>query len=111
MDAMETPQQKLTRVTREVGTVLREQVGRRWKRVRTAERNEGRRHVWRFRTGEGEPDRYLHLSHRAMIEGKDPTTTLVAQLQQAHWLDRMQKGPETSFILAPSGRLRPHAAD
>jgi hypothetical protein len=105
MDAMETPQQKLTRVAREVGTVIREQAGGRWERVRTAERNEGKRHVWRFRSG-GQPDRFLHLSHRAMTKGEDPTTTLLAQLQRADWLDRMQQGPETTFFLAPSGRLQ-----
>lgn len=111
MKPMETRQQKLSRVAREIGAEISQQAGGRWRNLRTARRNEGKRHVWRFRAGSGEPDRYLHLSHQAMADGENSAATLLAQLRDARWLDRMQEGPETSFILAPSGRLRVRSAD
>ena len=106
MDASESTQQKLDRVTGEIGAALKEQARDRWGTVRTAKRSRGARQVWRFRTGGGHPDRYLALTHRSMVKGQDPTATLLAQLREAHWLDRMQAGPETSFMLMSSGLLR-----
>lgn len=107
----ETNQQKLARVARELGAEMRRQAGGRWRNVRTAKRDLGDRHVWRFRTAGDSPDRFLLLSHRAMTAGENPTATLLAQLEEARWLDRMHTGPETSFRLAPSGRLQARATD
>ena len=90
---------------------MHKQAGGRWGAVQTATRNLGSRHVWRFRSGTGEPDRFLLLSHRAMTEGENPTATVLAQLHEAHWLDRMQEGPETSFRLESSGRLRARSVE
>jgi hypothetical protein len=108
---METTKQKLTRVARELGAAMHQQAGGRWSSLRTAKRDLGDRHVWRFRTGGGDPDRFLLLSHRSMTEGEDPTTTVLSQLNQQRWLDRLHEGPETHFRLAPSGRLRGRAVD
>jgi hypothetical protein len=111
MEPKETTQQKLTRVAKELGSAMRKQAGGRWGAVRTARRNLGTRHVWRFRTDGGDPDRFLLISHRSMTEGRNPTATLLAQLQEARWLDRMHAGPETSFMLAPNGRLRARSVE
>lgn len=102
---METTQQKLARVARELGAAMRKQAAGRWSTVRTATRDLGDRRVWRFRTGSGEPDRFLLLSHRSMTKGDNPTATVLAQLEAARWLDRLQEGPATAFQLAPNGRL------
>lgn len=102
----ETTDQKIARVAREVGSALRSQAGSRWDSLRLGRRNLGNRHVWRFRTGGGDPDRYLLLSHRSMTNGRDPAATVLAQLREERWLDRMQAGPETLFTLAANGRLR-----
>lgn len=109
MSSKETSQQKIVRVAQELGTAMRSQAGRRWGAVRTARRNLGDRHVWRFRTRSGDPDRYLLISHRSMTEGRNPTAALLEQLQEARWLDRFDEGPETSFTLASNGRLRGRA--
>lgn len=106
MASKETTQQKLVRVAQELGSAMRAQAGGRWGAVRTAKRNLGNRHVWRFRTRSGDPDRYILISHRSMTEGRNPTATLLDQLQEARWLDRLDEGPETSFTLAANGRLR-----
>jgi len=111
MEPTETTQQKIDRVAHELGTAMRKQAGRRWGSVRTAKRKLATRYVWRFRTGAGEPDRFLSLAHRAMSEGENPTATLLAQLDAAQWLDRMQAGPETSFRLARGGHLRARATE
>jgi len=102
----ESTEQKLARVARELGAAMRQQASGRWGAVRTAKRNLGDRHVWRFRSGEGQPDRFLHLSHESMLRGANPATTLLSQLNAAGWLDRMQRGPETSFLLSRNGELR-----
>lgn len=105
MSSKETSQQKIVRIAEELGTAMRSQAGRRWgAAVRTARRNLGDRHVWRFRS-RGGADRYLLIPHRSMTEGRNPTATLLDQLQEARWLDRLEEGPETSFKLSPNGRL------
>ena len=111
MKPIETTQEKLARVAGELGMAMRTQATGRWNTVRTASRDLGNRHVWRFRTGGGDPDRFLVVSHRAMTAGESPTASLLEQLQQARWLDRLQAGPETSFRLTSSGRLRARSAD
>lgn len=107
MDPQETRNQTLSRVARELSAEIRRQAHRRWDSVRMAERNEGKRHVWRFRSAEDGVERFLHVPHMVMAQGENPSAELQAQLDRARWLDRLQDGPETSFLLSPSGRLRP----
>lgn len=106
MDPQEKRRQALARVTREMGVTIRRQARGRWGDVRTAERNEGGRHVWRFR-GPDSDDRFLHVPRSSMIEGDDPAAALLKQLTKARWLDRLQEGPGNSFVLSPRGNLRP----
>lgn len=106
MTPKENKEQSLSRVIREMGETIRRQARNRWEGVRTAERNEGSRHVWRFQP-DGDSERFLHVSRRAMVEGEDPAGKLLKQLRDAQWLDRLQEGPETAFVLSPAGRLRP----
>ncbi len=105
MDSNETRTQRMTRVAQELGTALRQQARGRWKRVRTAERNERGRRVWRFRLDSDGGERFLHIQHQAMVEGTDPTTRLLDQLESEHWLDRLQQGPATALVLSREGRL------
>lgn len=105
MDPMENKQQLLERVARELGAAMHRQAGTRWGAVRTARRNLGNRHVWRFRTA-NDPDRFLVLSHRAMTTGDNPVARLLAQLEEQGWLDRLQRGPQTQFRLGSRGRLQ-----
>jgi len=111
MEPRETPQQKIARVAHELGAELHRAVDGKWGPLRIARRNLGNRHVWRFRSTGGAPDRFLLLSHRAMTEGENPTARLLAQLEKERWVDRMQAGPETAFSLLPSGRLRARSVD
>ena len=103
-----TPNEKqkaqITRVAGELTTAIREQARGRWKRVRTAERNERGRHVWRFRAGPGEGERFLHIEHRAMVQGRDAAASLLEQLRTGQWLDLLQ-GSETAVLLSRDGRL------
>lgn len=105
MEPKETPRQRMTRVAREVGTQLRSQARGRWKEVRTAERNQGGRHVWRFRTAADGGERFLHVEHRSMVRGKDPASRLLEQLASEKWLDRLQEEPGTALLLSSDGRL------
>ncbi len=106
MKPTETRQQKIARVADEVGAGMHSRLGSKWDTVRIARRNRGDQHVWRIRTGSDEPDRYLHLPHRSMTAGDNPTATLLGQLDQGRWLERMESGPETAFRLTPGGQLR-----
>lgn len=110
MEPMESQQQKLTRVVSEVGAAMHRRARGEWGKVRTARRNLGDRHVWRFRTGAGEPDRFLMLSHQSMTSGDNPAAAVLAQLDKADWLERMQAGPETVFRLSAGGGLRARPA-
>lgn len=107
MDPNESQQQRVSVVAQEMGAALREEVRSRGEKVRVAERNEGRRHVWRFRSGAGQGDRFLHVAHRAMAGGERPAERLLGQLSRAGWLDRLFEGSDTSFMLSPRGRLQP----
>jgi hypothetical protein len=111
MDPMEKKETKLARVVRELGAAIHEQANGRWSSVRMAKRDLGNSHVWRFRTGGGEPDRFLVVPHRGMTGGESPAAVLLTQLEKARWLDRMQEGPETRFRLTSSGRLRARPAE
>ena len=103
MNPSESQREQITRVAGELSPAIREQARGRWKRVRTAERNERGRHVWRFRAGPGEGERFLHIEHRAMVGG-DAGTSLLEQLRNGRWLDLLQ-GSQTSVLLSSDGRL------
>lgn len=106
MDSQETNPLS-TKVIKEMGASIRRQAHARWDDVRTAERNEGGRHVWRFRKGPDESERFLHVPRKSMTKGDNPGAALLKQLSNANWMDRLQEGPETSFVLSPAGRLQP----
>lgn len=105
MDRKESRQQRVTRVAQELSTPLRRQAHDRWSQLRTAQRNEQGRHVWRFRSGPSERERFLHIEHSAMVQGKDPAARLLGQLEAEHWLDRLHTGPEAAFVLSDDGQL------
>ncbi|HEX8246273.1 MAG TPA: hypothetical protein VF541_22405 [Longimicrobium sp.] len=94
--------QKLAQVAKEVGAVLRRQARKRWTAVRTADRNEGNRHVWRFQQADGGTERFLHVSHDAMREGD--ATSVLEQLRAGRCFSRLN-GAETSLLLSKGGRL------
>ncbi|MDB4947486.1 MAG: hypothetical protein JWM27_135 [Gemmatimonadetes bacterium] len=96
--------EKATRVARELGSALKRQARRRWETVRTAERNEGPRHVWRFKPGPDGTDRFLYVTHEALTTGEDPTPVLLEQLKAGRWLDRLD-GAETTLVLSKGGSL------
>jgi predicted site-specific integrase-resolvase len=106
MDSQESTEQRLTRVIQELGSSIRDQARGRWKGVRTAQRKQGSRQVWRFRTGDRK-ERFLFVPHDAMVQGRDAAEVLMAQLRAERWLDRLQTGPETAYVLSPAGRLKP----
>jgi hypothetical protein len=105
MDPKETRKQCVMRVAREVSAIIRQQARGRWSGVRTAERNEPGRHVWRFQSGPGERERFLHIEHRAMVRGKNPAARLLERLESERWLDRLHQGPETALLLSSDGQL------
>lgn len=107
MDPQETPKETISRVARELGQVIRRQAHGRWEGVRTAQRNEGSRHVWRFQAGPDSTERFLHVPHMSMAGGENAAEVLLGQLRKARWLDRLQNGPERSFLLSPAGNLKP----
>jgi hypothetical protein len=105
MTPREQHKQQITRVAGELSAAIREQAQGRWSRVHTAERNEPGRHVWRFRTGPGEGERFLHIEHRAMVRDGNAAASLLEQLQAGRWLDRLQQGPETAVLLSRDGQV------
>lgn len=105
MDSKETRRQQMTRVAQELSTELRSQVRGRWKGVRTAQRNEEDRHVWRFQSSGGGTERFLHIEHGAMVKGKDAPARLLELLETGRWLDRLHTGPEKALLLSSDGRL------
>jgi hypothetical protein len=107
MDQQETHHEKLARVAREMDTVIRGQARRKWEKVRTANRNEKGRHVWRFRSGGDGSERFLHVTHAAMRQGENPAQQLLRQLRAERWLDRLSEGPATALLLSEDGRLEP----
>lgn len=107
MDPNETPRQRATRVASELGPILRRQARARWTQVRMAERNERGDHVWRFRPGPGAEERFLHIEHRAMAQGRNPAARLLKQLNAGGWLDRLYDGAETALLLSRDGQLVP----
>jgi hypothetical protein len=107
MSSHDPQPEAVVEVARKMGIEIRKQARGRWANVRTAERNEGSRHVWRFQSGPDMVERFLHVPHEVMTEGKNPAAALMDQLKKAHWLDRLAEGSATSFVLSPTGRLRP----
>jgi hypothetical protein len=107
MNAKNPDLQKLSRVSRELGTLLRKQAGERWSGLRVARRNERNQHVWRFRTDEEGTERFVRVPHRAMMHGDNATEVLYEQLQAGRWLDRLDAGPETALELGSGGEIRP----
>jgi hypothetical protein len=103
MESRETRSQRMTRVARELSTSLRREARGGWQEVRTAERNERNRHVWRFQGRGGE--RFLHIEHRSLVQGKDPAARLLEQLAAERWMDRLRDGPDAALLLTGEGRL------
>ena len=105
MEVNGNDREKLDRVAHEMGSALRRQVRRKWETVRTAERNERGRHVWRFQSGPDGGDLFLHVTHEAM--GLADAPQLLEQLRAGHWLSRLSKGPAKALVLGKEGRLEP----
>lgn len=97
--------QQITRVAGELSSAIKQQARGRWQKVRTAERRERGRHVWRFQAAPGVDERFLHIEHGAMVQGKDATARLLKQLKTGAWLDLLQDGPENSVLLTRDGEL------
>jgi hypothetical protein len=109
MDRKESRQDRVAQVARELGATLRRQARGRWKDVRTADRNEPGRHVWRFVEGDGSA-RFLHVEHGAMTRGSNASSRLMSQLESEKWLDRLSQGPEQALLLSSDGRLSAYTA-
>ena len=104
MENRDHQQRKVAAVAKEIGGVLRRQARKRWETVRTAERNEGNRHVWRFQAGPDGGERFLHVSHEAMVD-ENAGPVLLEQLRSGRVFERLHRGPETSLLLSKGGRL------
>lgn len=105
MKPEKSQKQQITRVAGELSTAIKEQARGRWRQVRTAERNEGGRHVWRFKAGPDAAEQFLHIEHRAMVQGKDAAAQLLEQLGTGRWMDALQQGPGNSVLLSRDGQL------
>lgn len=105
MNPQETHKQQITRVAGELSAAIKRQARGRWRQVRTAERNERGRHVWRFKAGPDTDARFLHIEHRAMVQGTDAASRLLEQLGSGRWMDLLQQGPENSVLLTRDGEL------
>ena len=106
MGADKEKRDKLSKTVRELGASIREDAQDRWNGVKMAHRRQRSRMVWRFQTPDA-VERFLHVPAAAITQGRNPAAKVMGQLREAGWLDRFQKGPETSFVLAPSGQLQP----
>ncbi len=107
MEPQETNQPSISTVIHDMGAILRQQARERWKGVRTSQRKERGRHVWRFRSAADSQERFLHVPRESMTHGKNPAASLLNQLEDAHWLDQLHEGPERSYLLSPAGNLKP----
>ncbi|HEX6036653.1 hypothetical protein [Longimicrobium sp.] len=105
MTPQQSRKQQITRVAGELSAAIKRQARGRWRQVRTAERNESGRHVWRFMAGPGTDARFLHIEHRAMVQGKDASARLLEQLSGGRWMDLLQQGPGNSVLLTRDGEL------
>lgn len=107
MESQESKHDQVAIVAREMGDALRRDVSSQAGRVRVSERNEGSRHVWRFRADERSPERFLHIGHGSMTAGENASAKLLAQLKKAEWSERLFGGSVTSLMLSPQGQLKP----
>ncbi|MEX2570253.1 MAG: hypothetical protein WD737_03040 [Gemmatimonadota bacterium] len=105
MDPQENRTDRVTRVAKEMGAAIRKQARTKWKQVSTAERNEQGRHVWRFRSGPDQDERFLHIEHRTMVQGRNPAARLLKQLESQQWADRLEEDPSSALLLARNGQL------
>jgi hypothetical protein len=98
--------QILSRAVRELGPLIKRQAHEQWNVLHVANRRERGQHVWRFRFGTGEEERFLRISYRAMVRAEKRTSRLFEQLQAGRWLERLKNGPETALLLTSGGKLR-----
>jgi hypothetical protein len=105
MTPQESQKQQITRVAGELSAAIKRQARGRWSKVRTAERNEGGRHVWRFQAGPNSGARFLAIEHHSMVQGKDASARLLEQLNSGAWMDLLQQGPDNSVLLTRDGEL------
>jgi len=113
-DSMESQNGRIeqrARVAKELGRRIRRQARGKWSGVQTAERNHRGYHVWRFRSGTGADERFLHVSHDAMEQTTDPSRLLYRQLRVGRWLDRLADGPDTALCLSRDGHVEPWSAE
>ena len=103
MTPNESQDEKMARITAELGKALRRQAAGTWRRVRTADRGEETRHAWKFRPTPDGSARFLRITHEAMTQGDVPQ--LLNHLSAGRWLARLDDGPETSLLLQADGRL------
>jgi len=106
MESHASNRQQVSLVAQEMGEAIRRGVRGRPGQVRVADRNEGRRHVWRFRSGSDGVERFLYVAHSAMTRGAGSAAELMNQLERAEWMERLFGGPATSLVLSPSGSLK-----
>jgi hypothetical protein len=111
MDPKESQKQRIVRVAEELSISIRRQARGRWKGIRTARRNARGCHVWRFRSVRGGGERFLHIEHRAMVNGRDTAARLLEQLEAEAWLDRLHRGPDTALLLSRDGQLAAYPRD
>lgn len=102
--------ERVERVARQMSGAIRRQARRRWDMVRTTERNESGRHVWRFRSVPRGGELYLHVTHEAMGEGDDAAPRLLEQLRAGRLFSRLSAGPATALVLGKEGRLETYDA-
>jgi hypothetical protein len=105
MKPQETQKQQITRVAGELSTAIKRQARGRWRQVRTAERNESGRHVWRFVSAPGQDERFLCIEHRSMVQDKNAAAQLLKHLGDGRWMDLLQQGPDNSVLLTREGEL------
>jgi hypothetical protein len=101
MQSRDNRGKKVAQVARQMGAELRKQARKSWTGVVTAERNEGDRHVWRFRSPADGSERFLHLPHREMVQGD--SATLLQQLEAGRWTDQLSSGSGNAVILSQGG--------
>lgn len=105
MKPTEMQKQQITRVAGELSAAIKRQARRRWRQVRTAERNERGRHVWRFVAVPGADERFLCIEHRTMVDGQDAAARLLEHLGDGRWMDLLQQGPQNSVLLTRDGEF------
>ena len=98
-------QEHVSRMAREVAVAIRGRLRGTSPDTSVSHRSEGRMHVWRFRTGPSESERYLRVAHAAMARG-DNAGQLLKQLDREQWEERLFARPTESLVLSEAGRLK-----